>query len=208
MLGRQPRNYLPCPVVIRCSARESWQIFAGPRAAACYRSLALWRLSFSRVADAPNGVGAVVSDKQRAVGRDSKANRASPHVFVVDDESSHEVLVFAGGMSGLMQGNANKFVAHANRPIPGAVLSSKNFALVFRGELFAIIKGQLKRRVMRMHQDVRSDDFVLQLRMFAFVPRILMTTHVPPWPTVKAAFLDVCDVVRNQVVSQAIAFVG
>src|SRR5947208_12419095 len=44
--------------------------------------------------------------------------------------------------------------------------------------------------------------------MFSLVPWILMTAHVPPRPTVKAAILHVCDVVGNDVVSQAIAFVG
>src|SRR5205823_5189626 len=88
--------------------------------------------SFPDVADAPNGIRAIVSDKQRTVGRDSHADWTSPDVLVVDDETSHEILVFANRVSGLMQGNANKFVAYADRPIPRAMLRGKNISLVFR----------------------------------------------------------------------------
>src|ERR1700736_1701469 len=43
--------------------------------------------------------------------------------------------------------------------------------------------------------------------MFPLMARILMATDVPPWPAVKAAFLDVRDVVGDEVVTQAVAFV-
>ena len=52
-------------------------------------------------------------------------HRASPDVPVVDHEAGHEILIFAAGMSGLMQRHADQFVAHANRPVPGAMFAAK-----------------------------------------------------------------------------------
>ena len=39
------------------------------------------------------------------------------------------------------------------------------------------------------------------------VPRVLMASHVEPWPAVEAAFLHVGNVVGNQIVAQSVAFV-
>src|SRR5580700_4483146 len=43
--------------------------------------------------------------------------------------------------------------------------------------------------------------------MFPLMARILMAADVPPGPAVKAALLDVRDVVGDKVVTQAVAFV-
>src|SRR5215469_6240273 len=43
--------------------------------------------------------------------------------------------------------------------------------------------------------------------MLTVVTRILMTTHVPPRPTIEAARLHMGDVIRNQVVPQSIPFI-
>src|SRR6266850_1558805 len=43
--------------------------------------------------------------------------------------------------------------------------------------------------------------------MLALMPRVLMSTHVPPGPAIVTALLHVGDVVRNQIVPQRVAFV-
>src|ERR1700722_2748835 len=43
--------------------------------------------------------------------------------------------------------------------------------------------------------------------MLTLVPRILMSTHVPPGPAIKAAFLHMRNVVGDQVVTQAVALI-
>ena len=65
--------------------------------------------------------------QQRAIGSDGDAP-ASPDLLVVNDETGHEILIFAGGMSGLMQRYADQLVAHANRPVPGAVLGGEKIS--------------------------------------------------------------------------------
>src|SRR5271170_3175533 len=61
---------------------------------------------------------------------------------------------------------------------------------------------------MRLQKHIGSDDLGLQLRMAAQMPRILRAAHVVPGPAVEAAFLNVGDVVRNQIVAEHIALVG
>ena len=83
----------------------------------------------SRVADPPDAIAAVVGDQQRAVRRDRDADRAAPDVPVVDDEAGHEVLVFAAGVAGLVQRDANQLVADADRAVPRAVFGGEDVAL-------------------------------------------------------------------------------
>src|SRR5271167_357194 len=163
------------------------------------RSIAQWLLSC--VADSPDGLRAVIGYEQRAILGDGDAHGPSPNVAIIHDESCHEIFIFAGSVAGLMQGHANDFIAHANRAIPRAMFSSENIALVFLWELFAVIKRQFQRRVVRMKDDIRRNDFVFQLGMFAFVARVLMAAHIPPGPTVKTAVLHVGDIVGNQIVT-------
>src|SRR5205823_15004174 len=87
------------------------------------------------------------------------------------------------------------------------MLGGKNVSLVLRGKLLPLIKSQLERSIVRMENHVRRDDFVLQLGMFALVPGILLTAHVPPRPAVKATLLYVGDVVRDEVVPKRVAVV-
>ena len=106
-----------------------------------------------------------------------------------------------------MQRYADQFVAHANRPVPRAMLGREKISLIFRRKLFAIVESNSERCVVRVQQDVGRDDLVLEFGMLALVPGILMAAHVPPGPAVEAALLHMGDVVGNQVVAQSVAFV-
>src|SRR5580698_4365051 len=87
------------------------------------------------------------------------------------------------------------------------MLRGENISLVFRRKLFALVEGHLERGIVRLQDDIRSDDLIFQFGMFALVPRILMATHIPPRPAVKTPILYVCNVVGNQIVSEAVAFI-
>src|SRR5467141_5248344 len=87
------------------------------------------------------------------------------------------------------------------------MLGSENIALILRWELSAFVEGDPERGVVRMKDHIRRDDFVLQFRMLALMPRVLVSALVPPGPAIITALLHVGDVVRNQIVPQRVAFV-
>src|SRR6266478_2294643 len=58
-----------------------------------------------------------------------------------------------------------------------------------------------------MQNHIWRDDFVFQFRVLARVSRVLVAAHVPPRPAVETAFLNVSDVVRNEIVSQRVPLV-
>ena len=106
-----------------------------------------------------------------------------------------------------MQWYSNQLIANANRAIPRAVLSRKDVALILRWKLFAFIKRDFQRPVMWVQYDVRRNRLIFKLRMFALVSRVLMPTHVPPRPAVEATFLDVGNVIGDQIVAETVPFV-
>ena len=120
---------------------------------------------------------------------------------IVDDKTGHEILIFAAGMSSLMQRYADQLVAHANGPVPGAMLGRKKVPLIFRWELFAIIEGDSDLCIVRIQDDVRSDDLVFKFGVLAVVSGILMSAHIPPGPAEEATLLHMGDVIGNQVVA-------
>src|SRR6202035_3785408 len=61
---------------------------------------------------------------------------------------------------------------------------------------------------MRLQENVRRENRGLELGVFADMTWILMGAHVEPGPTVKATWFEVSDVVGNQIVSQAVPFIG
>src|SRR5260221_8254851 len=106
-----------------------------------------------------------------------------------------------------MERAANYFVAWADGAVPRAVLGGKNVAAIFGGKLRALIKSELERSIVRLEENVGNDGFIFQFRMLAVVARILMGADVPPRPAIKAAFLNVGDVVGDEIVAQSIALV-
>src|SRR5689334_13041187 len=60
---------------------------------------------------------------------------------------------------------------------------------------------------MRLDQDVRYDDFVFQFRVLAPVTRVLVSADVIPGPAVKAALLDVGDVIGRQIIPEFVTLV-
>src|SRR5580704_4033080 len=83
----------------------------------------------------------------------------------------------------------------------------ENIALVFRWKLFAVVKSEFQRRVVRVEDYVWRNDFVSQLGMLARVARILVATHVPPRPAVETAVLHMGDVIGNEVVTESVALI-
>src|SRR3954447_14473339 len=87
------------------------------------------------------------------------------------------------------------------------MLAREDIAAILCRELFAIVEGHLQGGGMRLEQYVWQDGFGPQFGMLASQSRILMGAQVVPGPSIKAAFFYVTDVIRNQVVAQAIPLV-
>src|SRR4051812_35408611 len=98
-----------------------------------------------------------------------------------------------------MQRNPYDFVSRANTAVPRAVLGGKQVVLVFLRKLLAGIKGDAERGAVGLEQDVGNNSLVLQFRMLSLVTRILMAADVPPRPSVEAVFLQVGDVIGDEI---------
>jgi len=84
--------------------------------------------------------------------------------------------------SGALRPQPSRKCAEIQRLAPQAqhfftVLGGENVSLILGGELLALIKSELQRRVVGLQQHIRHDDFVFQLRMFALMPRILVPMY-------------------------------
>ena len=162
---------------------------------------------FAGVGDVPDGAGGVVGDVEGAVGAGSDADGASPDFAIGEDEAGEEVLIVAGGVAGLVERDADDFIAGAGGAVPGAVFGGEDVALVLGGELGAVVKGHFQRGVVGLEEDVGVDEFGLQLGVGAGVAGILVAADVPPGPAVEAAGFDVGDVVGDEVVAECVALV-
>src|SRR4051794_19112206 len=85
------------------------------------------------VGDAPNGPGSVVRYHQRPISGGGDTDGAPPYISVRQHETGQEVLVDAGGFT-VRERDPDDFVAGPDGLIPGAVLGSKDVALIFGGE--------------------------------------------------------------------------
>src|SRR5258708_2175895 len=95
----------------------------------------------ARVAAPPDGIRAVIGDKQRAIRGHGDADGASPDVAVVYYKPGDEVLVLAAGTAGLLHGDADHFIAGADGAVPGAALGGGHIAALVSGKLAAFIEG-------------------------------------------------------------------
>src|SRR6267154_692395 len=84
----------------------------------------------------------------------------------------------------------------------------KFIAPILAGKLIAVVKGEAKRRTVRLNQHVWSKHFRTPVGMAVFQARVLMSPHVVPRPAVKAPVLYVRGVIRRQVITKPIPFVG
>src|SRR5229473_4557831 len=72
----------------------------------------------ARVADAPDGVRAVIGYQQRSVMSHGDADRPPPHVSVVDYKSGQKIFILAAGPGGLVQRYADHFIPGTHRFVP------------------------------------------------------------------------------------------
>src|SRR3954453_265916 len=82
----------------------------------------------AHVADAPDGLAAVVGDQQRAVARDGDAHRPPPHAAVARGEAGEKILVLAAGSILPVQRHPDHLVAGALGAVPGSVLGGEDVA--------------------------------------------------------------------------------
>src|SRR3984893_8855034 len=94
----------------------------------------------ARIADAPDGVRAVIGYQQRSVLSHGDADRPSPHVSIVDHKSGQKIFVLATGPGCLVQRYTDHFISGAHRTVPRTVLGCENVSLIFGGELRAFVE--------------------------------------------------------------------
>jgi hypothetical protein len=86
----------------------------------------------SAIGHPPDGVVAVFAEKEAAVFGNRDSDRATPHIPVGSDKSSHKIFVFTECFPGRMvEGYANNLVAGAFLSVPRTVERGENVAFVF-----------------------------------------------------------------------------
>src|SRR5882724_5166140 len=83
----------------------------------------------------------------------------------------------------------------------------EDVAFVFGWELLAGVKAQVQRGRVRLHEHIRNNDLISELRMFSLVSRIGMIADVKPRPAIKAAGTHTADVVGRQIFADLVTFV-
>src|SRR6516225_6690597 len=164
-------------------------------------------LLLSNVDNPPDGVRAIIGDQQGTVRRHGYANWSAPNVPILNDKSGHKILVRAAGAAALVHGDADHLVARAHGAVPRAMLGGENVAFVFNGKRGTLVHGHFKRCIVWLKEHVGNKHLVFQFRMLPGVSWILVRTDVPPRPAIETALFDVCDVVRHQVIPQAVSFI-
>src|ERR1700722_5483355 len=163
--------------------------------------------SLPRIAHSPNRNRPITTHQQRPNPRHRDPHRTPPYLPIRQHESSQKILILTRCMARLMQWHTNHLISHPHRLVPRSMLGRKNISVILVGKLIALIKRNFQRRIMRLQQHIGNNRPILQLRMLALVPRILMRPHIPPRPAIKSPIFNVRDVVRYQVVAQRIALV-
>src|SRR5580700_7619669 len=93
--------------------------------------------------------------------------------------------------------------------VPRAVQGDERVSFPRGRKLIAFVEGEAKWRGVRLQQHVRYGDLALQVGPSAAAgPRVFMIADVIPRPAIEVALLYRGHVVRRQVVTQKIAFVG
>src|SRR3982074_2018224 len=88
------------------------------------------------------------------------------------------------------------------------MLGGKSIAAIFRWKCIPVVEGEPKRSRVRLDQNVGNGGFPLQIRPFADAPRIFVAADIEPRPAVECPFAHTRDVIRHQIVSRAVAFIG
>ena len=159
------------------------------------------------VRNAPDGPVAIFGDKQRAILCDGKSRGAAPHLFIRDDETSHEIFILPRRFAALIEEQADYFVAGADGAVPGTVERDKGTALVFGREIIALVKQDLECSRVSLEEHIGDGDPVFQIAVLAFVARIFMAADVKPRPAIEGAFLNMRRVIEGSVVSKAVSLV-
>ena len=159
------------------------------------------------VRNAPDGPVAIFGDKQRAILCDGKSRGAAPHLFIRDDETSHEIFILPRRFAALIEEQADYFVAGADGAVPGTVECDEGAAVVFGREIVALVKQDLEWSRVSLEEHIGDGDAVFQISVLSFVSRIFMAADIKPRPAIEGAFLDVRRVIEGSVTSEAVSLV-
>src|SRR3979490_2980355 len=88
------------------------------------------------------------------------------------------------------------------------MLGGKSIAAIFSRKCIPVVEGEPKRSRVRLDENIGNGDLPFQMRTFAGVPRIFVAADIVPWPPVECPFAHPRDVIRHQIVSHTVAFIG
>src|SRR5262249_1761190 len=82
----------------------------------------------------------------------------------------------------------------------------KSSVPILRGKLAAFVENELHRRTMRFQQQIRNYSLSDQFRLLQLHFGIEMMADVAVGKSVKPLFLNMCEVVRRQIIAQVASF--
>src|SRR5258707_712365 len=106
-------NTLITRLLLRCTLRT-----VACRTVAGMVSLIRALAGSARVADAPDGVRAVIGYEQRSVLSYGDADRPSPHISIVNHKSGQKIFILAAGPGCMVQRYADHFIPSTHRFVP------------------------------------------------------------------------------------------
>ena len=107
----------------------------------------------------------------------------------------------------ILERHADHLIPGPHRFVPRPVLGGEDVSVILAGKLSALIKSHFERGIVRLKQHVRHLNFIFQLGVLAQVTRVLVAADVVPGPAIKAALLDVRDVIGRKVVAKLVTLV-
>ena len=143
---------------------------------------------------------------------DGDAHRTAPDIPVIDHETGEKIVVLAG-RNPVIQTHADHLVGGARAPVPGAVLRGENIAAILGGERGAAgfgrgIKRHLQRGRVSLQQHVGNRHLAGEVGPLAGMAGVLVIAQIKPGPAVEGTLFHACDVVRHEVIAQAVTLVG
>src|ERR1041385_3853545 len=146
------------------------------------------------IAYAPDLAAFVVCYEQRAVRRNSDADRPTVCISAVGCKPCQEIFQHSDGLT-VGERDESDFVANVLRAVPGTVLPDKSTAAVFGRELRAGIERQAERSRVSSCRKVGHGGFSDQIGALPFLARVLILSEIGIRPAIECAIAHGRDVI-------------
>ena len=138
---------------------------------------------------------------------DCQTDRPSARVIVSVKETGNDILRRAARPS-VAEGHEDNFVAVERCSIPASVFADERTVAVLGGKIGACGHGHTQRRHVRAQRVVRYDRRGHQIGPLRFDARIQVLAVIAVGPAIEASVAHRGQVIRNQVGTDFVAFVG